>query len=134
MEDSILNHVKDAAGVNVDDTAFDGELIMYINSVLMILRQINVGPQTPFFIEDDSTTWDEFTEDESILPTIRSYVTLKVRKLFDPPTSSALMDAINSTIAEYEWRLQIEADKYKVEEDEKYATYFKRDGLSDSNE
>lgn len=134
MEESILNHVKDAAGVNTDDSAFDGELVMHINSVFMILRQIGIGPETPFFIEDDSATWDEFTEDDKILPMIRSYVTLKVRTLFDPPTSSALMEAINSTIAEYEWRLQIEADEYKVEEDEKYAKYVKRNERSDSTE
>ena len=134
MEESILNYVKDASGVNIDDSAFDGELVMHINAVFMILRQIGVGPETPFFIEDDSSTWDEFTKDEMLLPMIRSYVTLKVRLLFDPPASSALMEAINSTIAEYEWRLQVEADEYKVEEDERYAKYFERNRLSNSSE
>lgn len=127
METSILRYIKDASGVGVDDSAFDGELIMHINSVFMILRQIGVGPETSFSIEDDSATWDEFTDDELLLPMIRSYVTLKVRKLFDPPVSSSLLESLNLTIDEYEWRLQIEADKYKVEEDEKYAKYFKRE-------
>lgn len=128
MEDSILNYVKDAAGVSMDDSAFNGELIMHINATFMILRQIGVGPEKPFFIEDDSSTWDEFTEDENLLPLVRSYVALRVRKLFDPPVSSPLVEAMNSTIAEYEWRLQVEADKYKVEEDERYAKYFKSSG------
>lgn len=125
METSILNSIKSAAGVNLEDSAFDDELILHTNSVFMILRQIGVGPETPFSIEDDSAEWTDFTEDESLLPLIRGYVTLKVRLLFDPPTSSAFMTSLTETIAEYEWRLNIEADEYKVEEDDRYARYFK---------
>lgn len=125
METSILNSIKSTAGVNLEDSAFDDELILHINSVFMILRQIGVGPETPFSIEDDSAEWTDFTEDESLLPLIQGYVTLKVRLLFDPPTSSAFMTSITETIAEYEWRLNIEADKYKVEEDDRYARYFR---------
>lgn len=124
MEDSILKSVKSAAGVNLDDSIYDDELILHINSTFMTLRQLGVGPEEPFMIEDDSATWDEFTEDEMILPMLKSYVTLKVRYLFDPPTASSLATVISDTLYEYEWRLNIEADKYKVEEDEKYAKYF----------
>lgn len=120
MEDSILNSIKDASGVNIEDSAFDGEIILHANSAFMVLRQLGVGPEIPFSIEDDTSTWDEFTTDDAILPMVKSYVTLKVRMTFDPPTSSALMSAIQETLLEYEWRLNVEADKYKVEEDETY--------------
>lgn len=121
MENSILLSIKDAASVSPEENTFDQELILHINSVFMILRQLGVGPETPFFIEDGTATWQDFVDDDSILPMIRSYVTLKVREMFDPPTSSTLAEAIKNTISEYEWRLGIECDKYKVEEDPTYA-------------
>jgi len=131
MIDSILQSIKDAAGVSVDsidgtvvtfdNTAFDQEILMHVNAVFMSLRQMGVGPSEAFVVEDNSATWSDFTDDMSIQPMIRSYVTLKVRSLFDPPTSSSLAEAIKNTLAEYEWRLGIECDKYKVEEDPNYA-------------
>ncbi len=128
MDNSILNSIKINAGVNSEDSVFDGEIILHTNSAFMKLRQLGVGPETPFSIEDDSTEWTDFTEDEAILPMVKSYVTLYVRLLFDPPTSSALETAMKEQLSEYEWRLNVEADTYKVEEDKKYASYF-----SDSN-
>lgn len=121
MEESILSSIKDTASVSPEDDAFDQEIILHINATFMTLRQLGVGPSEPFFITDSSATWSDFTDDPAILPTIKSYVTLKVRMLFDPPTSSSLAEAIKSQIAEYEWRLGIECDTYKVEEDPKYA-------------
>lgn len=122
MEDSILKSIKDAASVSSEESDFDQELILHINSTFITLRQNGIGPETPFFIVDDTATWSDFIDDESILPMIKSYIVLVVRSLFDPPTSSSLAEAINNKIAEYEWRLSIECDKYKVEEDPKYAS------------
>ena len=121
MENSILLSVKDYLSVSPEEDAFDQELILHINSAFMILRQLGVGPETPFVVEDETTTWQEFTDDDSILPVIKSYVTLKVRTLFDFPNSSSLSEALKNAISEYEWRLGIECDTYKVEEDPKYA-------------
>lgn len=121
MSDSILESIKDAASISSEESAFDQELILHINSVFMALRQMGIGPDTAFVVSDSSSEWSEFTTDPIILPTIKSYVTLRVRVLFDPPTSSALMDALKNAISEYEWRLGIECDTYKVEEDPKYA-------------
>lgn len=121
MDESILDSIKSAAGVNADDNAFDDELIMHINTVFMTLRQLGVGPSEPFLISDSSSVWNDFISDSKIFPMVKSYTSLCVRRLFDPPTSGALMTAIEKTIAEYEWRLNVEADDYKVEEDPKYA-------------
>ncbi len=121
METSILNSVKDYVGISPDDLSFDEEILLHINTAFMTLRQINVGSETPFTVEDDTADWTDFTEDDKILPMVKSYITLKTRVMFDPPTSSALMTALNQTISEYEWRLNVESDDYKVEEDENYA-------------
>lgn len=113
MTDSILESIKDAAGIGTDDVAFDAELLLHINTTFVILREIGVGPDTPFIVSDYSATWHDFIDDDSIIPMIKSYVALKVRVLFDPPTSSSYMNAIQESIKEYEWRLNVEVDKWQ---------------------
>lgn len=108
--DSILNTVKNAIGPSVDYNIFDQELIMHINSTFFVLNQLGVGPKEPFTISDSSSTWDEFV-DEGQLEAVKTYICQKARLLFDPPTNSALLSAIKESIAEYEWRLNVEADE-----------------------
>lgn len=122
METSILRSVKDAVGVNPDDTVFDDELLMHINSTFLVLKQLGVGQGELFSVTDDSAVWTDFQTKSSSLPMVKTYVICRVKSLFDPPTSSSLSTALKETIAEYEWRLSIEEDDYKIEEDEKYAS------------
>ena len=100
--DSILTSVKKLLGLTEEYTAFDADLIMHINSVLMILRQMGVGPQEGFGISDATATWSE---------AVKSYVALKVKMLFDPPQSSSTMEATKNLISELEWRLYAECDR-----------------------
>ena len=108
--DSILTSVKKMLGIAEEYTHFDADLIMHINSVFMILAQLGVGPSDGFFIEDDTTTWDEFIQDKKEINSVKSYVGLKVRLLFDPPTSSSQIDNANKLINELEWRLNSAGD------------------------
>lgn len=114
MDNSILNTVKKAVGLMPEYDAFDDTLIMHINSVFMILSQVGVGPAKGFRIEDDTAEWSDFlsNEDENY-ESIKSYVCMKVRLLFDPPSSSTHMQAIKDLISELEWRLNIEAEELK---------------------
>jgi len=116
MDDSILISIKDAVSVPVDETEFDGELLMHINSAFFILNQLGVGPEKPFIVDSDSQTWTDFMDTMDELSLVKTYIQLKVRVLFDPPTSSQLMTSINEQIKEYEWRLNIDQDKYKIDE------------------
>lgn len=109
MEDSILKTIKQILGVPDDYDVFDLTIIIHINSVFSILSQLGVGPDEDFFIEDDSSTWDEFFEDED-MNLIRSYIYLKVRMLFDPPTTSFLLDAMNKQISEFESRINTQRE------------------------
>lgn len=112
MDESILNTVKKMLGLSSDYNAFDVDIIIDINAAFMTLMQLGVGPSEGFSIADSSATWSEFIgEDVKDLQALQSYVYLKVRTIFDPPTSGTLMDAINKLIAEYEWRLNIQVDK-----------------------
>lgn len=108
--DSILTSIKKLLGVTKEYEHFDADLIMHINSVLMILTQMGVGPPEGFMIEGDTETWDEFVDEESNLAAVKSYIHLKVKLLFDPPTSSAVMESMNRMITELEWRLNVAAE------------------------
>lgn len=108
--DSILTSVKKMLGISKEYEHFDDDLIMHINSVFLILTQLGVGPKTGFIIEDDSTEWLDFIEDPTKLQMVKSYMYLKVKLLFDPPLSSAVIEATNRMISEFEWRLYVAAD------------------------
>lgn len=104
--DSILTSIKKLLGIEEDYEHFDSDIIIHINSVFAILTQLGVGPPEGFSISDKSSTWDSFLgSDNRQLSDVRTYVYLKVRLIFDPPTSSAVIDSINRLVGEFEWRL-----------------------------
>ena len=107
--DSILTSIKKLLGISEDYTHFDSDLIMHINSALMVLTQLGIGPSNGLIIKDKTTLWSELISEESNLELVKSYVGLKVKLLFDPPTSSAAMEASNRMISEFEWRLTVAA-------------------------
>lgn len=108
--DSILTSVKKLLGIAEEYEHFDQDIIIHINSVLMILTQIGVGPSNGFSIIDKDSTWTDFVTDIKQIEAVRTYVYLKVRLIFDPPSSSAVMEAINRTVSELEWRLSVAVD------------------------
>ena len=113
--ESILTSVKKSLGIAEDYTQFDTDIIMHINSVLMILTQLGIGPENGFAIEDKSAIWTDFIPDASDstvtkIEAVKSYVYLRVRLLFDPPLSSAVIESINRQISEFEWRINIAAE------------------------
>lgn len=109
--ESILTLVKQMLGIEEDYTVFDNDIITDINAVFMILYQLGVGPSTPFRIEDEYATWDEFiSTDDPRFGAVQAYVYAKVRQMFDPPNASAHKEALNQTISELEWRLNWEAE------------------------
>ncbi|MBQ8829125.1 MAG: hypothetical protein IJ022_03425 [Burkholderiaceae bacterium] len=107
--DSILDSVKKALGIHAEYTNFDPDIIMHINTVFGILNQLNIGPPEGFMIEDNSMVWDEYITSLN-LTMVKTYIYLKVRLMFDPPTSSALIESINGMISELEWRLYVEGN------------------------
>jgi hypothetical protein len=110
MEDSILTSVKKMLGPEEDYEHFDPDLIIHINSVLATLNQLGVGPDEGFSIEDKNAKWSDFITDERLLNLVPTYVYLKVRLLFDPPSVSAVLDSINREANRYEWRINVAAE------------------------
>lgn len=110
MYESILTSIKKLLGIPEDYEHYDADIIMHINSVFMILNQLGVGPSNGFSITDKTAIWSNFISDNNNLEAVKSYVYMKVRLLFDPPLSSAVMECMNRMIGELEWRLNSEAE------------------------
>ena len=107
MAGSILTETKKALGVAENYTAFDVDILMHINSAFSTLNQLGIGPANGFAIEDASTTWDAFLGENLKLNSVKTYVYLKVRLVFDPPTTSYHIEALNKQAQELEWRLNV---------------------------
>ena len=116
--DSILTSIKKLLGIAEDYEHFDQDLIIHINSVLSVLTQLGVGPSEGFSIEDENATWNDFIPEDKRLSSIRSYVYMKVKLLFDPPLSSSVMESMNRMISEFEWRLNVAAEPTQSNEEE----------------
>ena len=108
MNESILTSVKKINGLPETYEAFDADMIMHINTVLMILTQMGIGPASGFTIESDKETWSDFLGEElKQLAGIKSYVAFRVRLMFDTPQNQATVNALNETVKDLEYRLYI---------------------------
>lgn len=112
--ESILTSIKKLIGISEEYTHFDADIIMHINSVFMTLNQLGVGPPEGFRIEDKYAIWEDFSIDVNIQNSVKSYMYLKVRLIFDSANlSSAVIESINNQIKEFEWRLNVAAESNK---------------------
>ena len=110
---SILTSVKQLLGIEDNYTEFDTDIIIHINAVFMILRQVGVGPVNGFTISDKYANWTEFLpKEDPNHEAVKSYMYAKVRLMFDPPASSILKECLQKTVDELEWRLNIEVETY----------------------
>ena len=116
--ESILTSIKKLLGIAEDYEHFDQDIIMHINTVLAILTQLGVGPETGFSIADKSTKWNEFISNKLYYEPVKTYVYLKVKLLFDPPQSSIVLEATNRMISELEFRLNAAAETKSLQGEE----------------
>lgn len=117
MADSILDSVKATLGIEADDPSFDLELIMYINGVFTKLAQLGIGPtlEKPstigYKIEDKNDDWMDFLPTTMLLESVKTFMYLSVRLVFDPPSTSYGITAMKEQIAEHEWRLNVQREE-----------------------
>lgn len=113
IDESILSSVKKVLGIPSEYEHFDQDILLHINTVMAILYQLGVGPEQGLIVEDDTTKWsDLFGEDVDTnkFAYVKTYVYLRVRLLFDPPTSSGAIDAMERQMRELEWRITVTKD------------------------
>lgn len=109
-DESILTSTKKILGIDAANTSFDQDIILHVNSVFSTLNQLGLGPADGFMIEDASKLWSDYLESNLKLNAVKTYVYLRVRLLFDPPTTSYLIDALQNEVKELEWRLNVERE------------------------
>lgn len=111
-QESIFLSTKKMLGISNEDSSFDSDLIMHINSVFSILNQLGVGPFDGFVITGEDETWDEFLVDDkkNRLQMIKSYMYQRVKIIFDPPSTGVLNEALERQIKELEWRIEVQSD------------------------
>ncbi len=111
MSASILTSTKKILNIPELDTSFDVDILMHINSVFSILTQLGIGPVEGYMIEDAVTTWDDFLSDDPRLNFVKQFVYLRVRLIFDPPTTSFLIEALEKQAQELAWRINVHREE-----------------------
>lgn len=109
--DSILESVKTVLGIPSEDNFFNDNLIIQINSIFSILRQIGCGPSEGYQITGSSNIWDEFLQNEpEKLQLVKTYLGMRVRQIFDPPANGTVSQALDRQVQEMEWRISTLCD------------------------
>lgn len=108
--DSILTSIKKMLGISSEDTSFDTDIIIFINSIISVLWDLGVGLSETFKIVDSSGTWEQLLGVGKDYESAKTYIYLRVRLLFDPPSNSSILQAYNNQIEELGWRLREKAD------------------------
>lgn len=115
--ESILTSIKKLLGIAEEYKQYDADIIMNINSVFADLAQMGVGPSEGFYIEDDSAIWDDFITDNLLLNSVKSYMHLRVKILFDPNSvGSSTLASYERQISQWEWRLNIAAESAQTDD------------------
>lgn len=112
FDDSILLTIKKMLGMEMDYCAFDTDIIVFINSAMMTLQQLGVGPERGFVVTGLNEMWSDFVPSDTMLEGVKSYIFLCVKMVFDPPTSSFVMESMKAQKEELEWRLREQAEFY----------------------
>lgn len=112
--ESILTTIKKMLGLDEDYTPFDTDIIVNINSAFMELTQLGVGPEEGFQITDANSVWGDFIRNNEMIGAVTNYIYLSVKTLFDPPSNSFVMDAMQKQIEKLGWRLNVQAESKKT--------------------
>ncbi len=105
MLDSVLLSTKQMLGISPEDTSFDVNVLMNINTALTILMELGLTEVEDQLVTDDKMTWDDLLGGRTDIEYVKTYVYQKVKMIFDPPTSTAAIDAMQRSINELEWRI-----------------------------
>lgn len=108
-EQSILDTIKSLIGGLDGSDVFDTDIITHINTSFHRLKQLGVRPKKGFHIKDASTTWGDYLPPCIDMEMVKSYIYLRVRLIFDPPTNSFLVTELRNQMNEYGWCIREEA-------------------------
>lgn len=114
---SILTSIKKLLGIDEEDVSFDTDIMIHINSAITILSQMGIGPSNGFIVTSKDQSWSDYITSTTInLEGVKTYIYLKVKLIFDPPTNSITVDAINKNLSELEWRMTLAVETNNLTE------------------
>ena len=111
MEESIFDSIKDMLGPDSSYEVFDNEILIHINMALSVLTQLGVGPAEGFVVTGSDETWDQFLGNDKVAQMTKTFVYMKVKMAFDPPSSSFVLTSMEKACDEIGWRLAVATDK-----------------------
>lgn len=111
LSESILDTIKHMLGDSINGDDFDIDIVVNINSSLAVLTQVGLGPRGGFFISGPNEKWSDFVGDNiPALGMAKTYIYAKAKIVFDPPQSSAALEALKTIASEFEWRINVGVD------------------------
>ena len=114
--ESILDTIKKLLGIDKDDDSFDTDIIVIINSIIPALSQMGIGPPNGFIITSPDDVWVDYIDSSVInLEGVKTYLYLRTKLIFDPPTNSTVIDALNNNLKELEWRMMLAVETNNLE-------------------
>jgi len=114
--ESILDTIKQLLGIPIEDESFDTDIKVYINTITPNLAQMGIGPKNGFIVISKDQLWSEYVDSTIInLEGVKQYIYLKVKLIFDPPTNSTTVQAINDSLKELEWRMMLAVETNNLE-------------------
>lgn len=114
--DSILTTVKKLLGIDEEDVSFDTDIIVSINTAIPFLSQMGIGPPNGFIVTSKDQKWTDYISDHTInLEGVKSYLYLKTKLIFDPPTNSTVIQSIDNSLRELEWRMMLAVETNNLE-------------------
>lgn len=114
--DSILNTIKKLLGIDINDDSFDVDVIVNINSAIFSLSQMGIGPKNGYIVIDKDQKWSDYITDNTInLEGVKTYLYLKTKLIFDPPSNSTVIEAFNKNLSELEWRMMLAVETNNLE-------------------
>lgn len=114
--DSILETMLTVAGDSPSMPAYKTDIMMFVNGLFGRLKNLGIGPEEGFYITGDEETWDDFMDEGSERAAVQSYMTFKIKLMFDPPQNSAVLQSYERLAAEFEWNAQMDAEMAEEEE------------------
>lgn len=106
MAVTIIEDLRKLLGENINQEAFDTDIMIHLNSVFLSLYQFGYTNKGKVIVVDKNTTWDDLKAmDDKFTEAVKSYIFLKIKIIFDPPSSSFVLETYKQQILEYEWRL-----------------------------
>lgn len=114
--ESILDTIKQLLGIPTDDESFDTDIKIHINSATIPLAQMGIGPKNGFIVVTKDQVWNDYIGSSTInLESVKNYIYLKTKLIFDPPTNTTTIEAINKSLSEIEWRMMLAVETNNLE-------------------